>query len=91
VSDSRIAESEANMKGQRFQTRSPQTTPSPPSERGIFSRVTARPDIEDLRNGDGGHRGWWEMSAADGYKLRCESIVRTSDEEQLNFSEVVHG
>jgi hypothetical protein len=31
------------------------------------------------------------MSAADGYKLRCESIVRTSEEEQLNFSEVVHG
>ena len=83
MSDSRIAESEANMKGQRFQTRSPQTTRSPPSERGIFSRVTGRPDSEDLREGDGGHRGWWEIAPADGYKLRCDWITRTSDEEQL--------
>jgi hypothetical protein len=34
--------------------------------------------------------GWWEVAAADGYKLRCEWL-RTADEEQLRFSEMAPG
>jgi hypothetical protein len=54
-----------------------------------FLTQHGRSRTESLREGEskGGRRGWWEMSAADGYKLRCE-WVRTADEEQLTFSEI---
>jgi hypothetical protein len=50
------------------------------------------PGNEDLREGksEGGRRGWWEMGAADGHKLRCEWL-QSADEEQLNFSELAPG
>jgi hypothetical protein len=35
----------------------------------------------------GSRSGWWELSAADGYKLRCD-WRRIADEEQLTFSEI---
>jgi hypothetical protein len=51
-----------------------------------------RSRTEKLREGEskGGRRGWWEMSAADGYRLRCD-WVQTADEEQLTFSEIAPG
>ena len=61
------------MRERGFKTRSPQTTRSPHSERGIFSRVTTHPDIRAPSHRDEGHREWWEI-AVDGYKLRCDWI-----------------
>ena len=57
----------------------------------FFARHGAQ-HAEDLREGDsdGAQRGWWQMAAADGYKLRCD-WVRTDDEEQLIFSEIAPG
>jgi hypothetical protein len=54
-----------------------------------FLRHHGRTRTEKLREckSKGGRRGWWEMTAADGYKLRCD-WVRTADEEQLTYSEI---
>jgi hypothetical protein len=47
---------------------------------------------KDPREGQakGGCRGWCEVSAADGYKLRCEWVLRGT-EEQFTFSEIAPG
>jgi hypothetical protein len=47
---------------------------------------------EELCSGkaESGCSGWWEVGAADGYKLRCEWL-RTANEEQLRFSEIAPG
>jgi hypothetical protein len=34
-----------------------------------------------------GYRGWYEIYAADGYRLRCE-WSRTGSREELQFSEI---
>jgi hypothetical protein len=59
--------------------------------RGFFARHGGR-SAEELRRGtaESGCRGWWEMGATDGYRLRCD-WVRIVDEEQLNFSELAPG
>jgi hypothetical protein len=58
----------------------------------VFFARHGPPGTQDLSEGesDGGHHGWWEMAAADGYRLRCD-WVRTDDEEQLAFSEIAPG
>ena len=50
------------------------------------------PGTEELHEGQSadGRSGWWEMGAADGYKLRCD-WRRSGNEEQLSFSEVAPG
>lgn len=42
------------------------------------------PGTEDPRHGESedDRSGWWEISAADGYKLRCDWL-RSADEERL--------
>ena len=79
------------MKGQRFKAIS--TANPVAAVRGqAFLTRHGRPRTEDLREGksDGGRRGWWEITAADGYKLRCE-WVRGGTDEQLRFSEIEPG
>jgi hypothetical protein len=57
-----------------------------------FLAQHGRPGTEELREGkaEGSSRGWWEIRAADGYRLRCD-WARSNKEEQLNFSEVAPG
>jgi hypothetical protein len=47
------------------------------------------PGTEDAQQDESedGRSGRWEISAADGYKLRCD-WCRSADEEQLTFSEI---
>ena len=46
--------------------------------------------VAETREGEcceGGRRGWSEVDAADGFKLRCDSS-RIDDVEQLTWSEI---
>jgi hypothetical protein len=63
--------------------------PGPLPKAAQASRKAGSRSTEDLREGKskGGRRGWWEVRAADGYRLRCE-WVRIANEEQLTFSEI---
>jgi hypothetical protein len=66
---------------------------------GVNAAVAARcqeflerhggPGEEEVSEGESedGWRGWSELSAADGYKLRCDWF-RIGDQEQLTFSEI---
>jgi len=49
------------------------------------------PGPSETREGEGesegGRRGWSEVDAADGYKLRCDWF-RIDDEEQMTFKEI---
>jgi hypothetical protein len=77
--------------GQRFKAIST-ANPAAAVRAQSFLARHGRLGIEDLREGesDGGRRGWWELGAADGYKLRCD-WVRGNEEEQLTFSEIAPG
>jgi hypothetical protein len=79
------------VKRARLKKITPETPVATIQARGFLARHGG-PGGKDLREGEseGGRSGWWEMSAADGYKLRCD-WVRTADEEQLNFSEIAPG
>ncbi len=39
------------------------------------------------REGSSGYRGWYEIYAADGYRLRCD-WSRTGGREELKYSEI---
>ena len=79
------------MTRQRFKTICANNAVAAIQARDFLARH-GRPGIEELREGEseGGRRGWWEMHAADGYRLRCE-WVRSDDEEQFSFSEIAPG
>jgi hypothetical protein len=76
------------LKGQPLKKIGPDNVVAAIHVRGFLTRH-GRSRTGKLREGEskGGRRGWWEMSAADGYRLRCD-WVRTADEEQLTFSEI---
>jgi hypothetical protein len=79
------------VKRQRFKTISADNRVAAVRARDFLARHGG-PGTENLREGEseGGRRGWWEMDAADGYKLRCD-WVRIANEEQMNFSEIAPG
>ena len=76
------------MKRELLKKITPDTPVAAIQARGFLARHGG-PGAEDLREGEsrGGRSGWWEISAADGYKLRCDWL-RGADEEQLTFSEI---
>jgi hypothetical protein len=76
------------VKGQRFKAISA-ANPVAAVQAQNFLERHGRPGTEDLREGQskGGRRGWWELGAVDGYKLRCD-WVRGDKDEQLTFSEI---
>ena len=76
------------MKEQRLKKIGPDNSVAAIRVRAFLTQH-GRTRTEKLREGEskGGRRGWWELSAADGYRLRCE-WVRIANEEQLSFSEI---
>lgn len=81
----------ARQSGQRFKAVSASDPVAAIRVQSFLARH-GRPGAEDLREGESedGRRGWWELGAADGYRLRCD-WVRADDEEQLTFSEIAPG
>jgi hypothetical protein len=79
------------VKRERLEKITPETPVAAIQVRDFLARHSGL-GTEDLREGksEGGRRGWWEMTAADGYKLRCDWL-RIENEEQLNFSEIAPG
>jgi hypothetical protein len=79
------------VKRERLKKITPESPVAAIQARGFLARHGGA-GIEHRREGEskGGRRGWWEISAADGYKLRCD-WVRGADEERLTFSEIAPG
>jgi hypothetical protein len=76
------------MKRQRYGTIDAMDADTAARTQAFFDRHGG-PGAAEVREGESeaGRRGWTEVDAADGYKLRCDWF-RVDNQEQLTWSEI---
>lgn len=78
-------------RGRSLRTKSKAINPTHPIaafqvRRFIAQHGRLRGDLQTRESQDG-RRGWWELSAADGYRLRCD-WSRDANEERIDFTRI---